>query len=274
MTDQQAAAARAERENAWATHRKALDKTTADAFETLLRQDDLVTNARLGRAGEVERLNQTVKSLVLVEAALAEKLEAKSIVEVGLLAVKEEIAAATKTMSPDLPHDMGPTELEGWLFRREQVLEAARLQRQAEREAREAEEDGKALAERLAAALSSAGISYWPNVSADMLMAEAQSALDRQAEHAALARRNAELKANLNLRSRALAEANAAEAAWHRDLAAACADTWLAGALPDVAGVREIVERLAELEPILRDCDSLADRIAKMEQDQAAFVEE
>lgn len=274
VTDKEAAAARAERENAWAIHRHALDKTTADAFEALLRQDDLVTSARLGRAGEVERLNQAMKSLVFVEAALAEKLEMKAFTEAGLLAVKEEIAATTKAMSPEMTDDMSPAELEDWLFRREQVLEAVQLERQAERDAREAEEDGKVLAERLAAALSSAGISHSQDAPADMLMAEAQTALDRQAEHAALAGRVVELKANLDLRGRSLAEANAAEARWHGNLAAACAETWLAGALPDVAGLREILERLAELEPILRDCESLADRIAKMEQDQVSFVEE
>jgi uncharacterized protein YhaN len=274
VTDQQAAAARAARESAWAAHRNALDKATADAFEALLRQDDLVTNARLGRAGEVERLNQAVKSLVLVEAALAEKLVAKRSVEAELLAVKGAIAAATREMSPALPDEMSLSDLEDWLLRREQVLEAARQQRQAERDVREAEEDGETLARQLAATLASAGVGTVPDASAEMLMAAAQAALDRQAEHAARAKRITELKANLELRGRSLAEAKAADRDWHAELETACAKTWLAGELPDVAGLREILDRLGELEPILRDHENLADRITKMKHDQACFVGE
>lgn len=274
VTDGEAAAARAARERAWAVHRGALDKATADAFEALLRQDDLVTNARLGGAGEVERLNQAAKSLLLIEAALAEKLEAKALADTELLAVREETAAAAKEMSLDLPDDVNLPDLEDWLHRREQALEVARLLRQAERDAREAEEDGKALTGQLALALAAAGVGHAPDASADMLMAAAQSALDRRAEHSAVAKRIVELKADLELRARTLAETKAAEANWHVALVAACADTWLAGAVPEVAGLREILQRLGELEPILRDCEGLADRIAKMEQDQACFVEE
>ncbi|BCH33876.1 sugar translocase [Mesorhizobium sp. L-8-10] len=274
VTDQEAAVARAAREEAWAVHRGALDKATADAFEAALRQDDLVTNARLGRAGEVERLNQAARSLLLIEAALAEKLEAKAHAETELHAAREEMAAAMKEMSPGLPNDIGLQDLKDWLQRRAQVIEVARLSRQAERDVREAEEDGKALAGQLVFALALAGVRHAPDASIDMLMAAAQSALDGRAEHSAVAKRIVELKSDLDLRARALAEARAAEADWHADLAVACAGTWLAGAMPDVAGLREILERLGELEAILRDREGLADRIAKMEQDQTCFAGE
>lgn len=272
VTDQQAATARMEREQAWARHRAALDGVTADAFETLLRNDDIITSARLGRAGEVERLNQAARALSLVEAALTEQVQARSAAEGELRAVRETIAAVLAAVSPALPGDMGLHHLEDWLRRREDTLEAGRLLRHAERDLCEAVADGKALAGQLARALDEARVSYPANASPDMLMASAQSALDKGAERAALRRRLADCRDARDARSVALAEAKAAEEEWQTALMEACAGCWLAERVPDVAGLRAILARLADLEPVLREQSGLAYHIAKMEQDQAAFA--
>ena len=46
VSDQQAASIRAEREEAWAGHKRTLDVSSAEAFEATLRRDDIVTNSR------------------------------------------------------------------------------------------------------------------------------------------------------------------------------------------------------------------------------------
>lgn len=274
VTDQQAAAARMEREQAWARHRAALDGATADAFEALLRNDDIVTSARLGRAGEVERLNQVAKALALVEAALADQIHARSAAEGKLQVVRETIAAVLAAISPGMPGDMELHHLEDWLRRREEALEAGRLLRQAERDLGEAVADGEALAGQLARALDEARVAHPAGASPDMLVAAAQSALDKGAQGAALRRRLVDCREARDARLIALAEAEAADAEWQAALIEACAGCWLAERVPDVAGLRAILARLADLEPVLRERSGLADRIAKMEQDQAAFAGE
>ncbi|MGI6852878.1 AAA family ATPase [Mesorhizobium sp. 1B3] len=274
VTDQQAAAARMEREQAWARHRAALDGATADAFEALLRNDDIVTSARLGRAVEVERLNQVAKALALVEAALADQIQARSAAEGELRVARETIALVLAATSPALPCDMELHHLEDWLRRREEALEAGRLLRQAERDLGEAVTDGEALAGQLSRALDEARVSYPTDASPEMLMAAAQSALDKGAQRAALRRRLVDCRDARDARLVALAEAEAADAEWQAALIEACAGCWLAERVPDVAGLRAILARLADLEPVLRERSGLADRIAKMEQDQAAFAGE
>lgn len=274
VTDHQAATARMEREQAWAKHRAALDGATADAFEALLRNDDVMTSARLGRAGEVERLNQLARAQALVEVTLADQLQARSAAEGEVRSVREAIAAVLAAVSAALPGDMGLPHLEDWLRRREETLEAWRLLRQAERDLGEAIADGRALAGRLMRALDEARVCYPADATPDMLVASAQSALDKGAERATLRRRLADCRDARGARSAALAEAEATEAEWRAELIEACAGSWLAGRVPDVVGLRAILARLADLEPVLRERSGLADRIVKMEQDQAAFARE
>lgn len=272
VTDQEAAAARAERENAWAIHRNLLDKTTANTFEALLRKDDIVTNTRLGKAGEVERVNQAAKALALADVALVERLEGKAAAEAELQATKAEIAATLTAAL--LPPDIGLDRLRNWLHQREQVLETGRLLRQAEREIHEAEEEGRGLRDQLLAALAAAGIAPPRDGATDMLMAAAQSVLDGETERAGLRARVGESRRDLEARAGILARAETAEAGWNAAVTKACAHTWLAGRATDFAGLREILARIGELEPVLRERAGLADRIAKMEQDQALFAGE
>jgi uncharacterized protein YhaN len=274
VTDEQAAAARMEREKAWARHRAVLDAATADAFEALLRNDDIVTSARLGRAGEVERLNQLARALAVIDAALADQEQTRLAAEAQLRAVQARVASAVGTISPALPADMALHHLEDWLRRKEEALAAGRLLRQAERDLDEAAADGKALAGQLARALDEAKVAYPPDAAADRLSAAARAALDKGAERAALRKRLVDSRGERDARAVMLAEAEAAEAAWQAGLVEACDSSWLAGRVPDVTELRAILARLADLEPMLGERTGLADRIAKMEQDQAAFAGE
>lgn len=276
VTDGEAAAARADRERAWAEHRRALDPGTADAFEALMRRDDLVTGARLANASAVERANQTAQALALASATLAEARQARDRAEAALAGLGGEIAAAVARLSPLLPADLGLLSLRDWLERRRQALDAGRLLRQTERALAEADADGRLLRERLAAALADAGIVHDGDASLDRLAAVAQAALDREAQRARLRALVQERESEAEARAVALARAEAAEADWNAAWAEACAGNWLGARrpLPDVAAVGEILPRLAALEPLLRERDQLADRIAKMTHDQTVFAAE
>lgn len=273
VSDQEAAAVRAEREQAWAKHRATLDLATADTFEASLRKDDIVASIRLGRAAEAERLNQTARSLAIIDAAMVEQLQAQSAAAEKLQATRERIGTAWRNMSSALPADTNPSSLLEWLRQRDHVLEVRRELRQAERDLRKATEEGSALAEQLARALQNAEVAYPVDASLELLKSLAQSALDKEGERSALRRRVIESREERRARADLLAKAERDEAAWSMALADACRGTWLDGRVEGVAGLRTILPRLADLEAMLRDRAGLADRSAKMERDQAIFVE-
>ena len=67
VDDASAARLRSEREKAWAAHRQAMDDSSADVFEAALREDDIASAARLGHAGEAERIGQLLRALRMNE---------------------------------------------------------------------------------------------------------------------------------------------------------------------------------------------------------------
>jgi uncharacterized protein YhaN len=71
-------------------------------------------------------------------------------------------------------------------------------------------------------------------------------------------------------------KATAADQAWSASWAKACSDCWLGagGPAPSLETVREILAVVADLGPALETQAGLADRIAKMEKDQADFAAE
>ena len=269
----EAAAIRAARERAWAEHRRALEVTSADSFEDLLRRDDLVTSARLARAGDVAKLQQTSLTLAGVEVDLARARDSHAKAERRLHGVLQEIEAALGLVVPPLPADIDPPQLGAWMARRREALAAEAAVLEAERDRSHAEADAHAARDRIAEALMEAGVPHEPEAGLDRLMATAQASLDREVGLQAIRTMIEERRRALEDRERRLAEARRAEAGWAAAWAAACAGCWLgrAGADPSVDAVREVLKVLAELTPVLQAQGDLAYRIAAMEKDQAAF---
>ena len=273
VDDQAASTIRMAREQAWAEHRRTLDAASAESFEAALRHDDVVTSARLGRSSDVARLEQTTHALALATADLGRaelKFESARAVLQGL---DQDVAAALRRMSPALPDDMRLPQIQAWVMHRAKALEARASLVAAEREIAEAEADAEAARRRLSAALAAAGLAWDPDAGFDALMDDAQAAIDREAELKALRDAIEDRRRTLESRERDAERAAAAERTWAAAWARVCSACWLGadGATPEVATVREVIDALADLRPVLQEQQGLADRIAKMEKDQAAF---
>ncbi len=276
LSDQEAAAIRGAREAAWAQHRRALDPATADAFEAVLRQDDIVSNARLGHERDLAKLHETTQALAVkrAEAARTRKLLDEAAAQQQRQAAL--IAGAVTEIGPDLPADMSPAQLLAWIARRDKALEGWDLLRQAERDKREAEADAALLRDRLRDALGQAEVPFDPLAEPDALVAAAQAAVDRKARTQALRQAVAECERAVRKRDLALQKAALADKTWLAAWHAACAACWLgeAAATLPIEAVRDMLAAAAALGPALKAQADLADRIQAMEDDQAGFGRE
>ena len=174
---------------------------------------------------------------------------------------------------PRLPAGVGPEQLQAWLTRRDRALEAVAGLRQAERDIRDAEADATDARQRLAGALAAAGLPHDPDAGFDVLVVVAEVAVEREAEFRSLRAAVVERERDLLARERALEAAAAAERAWQTAWSGACTACWIGEnePVPAEAAVREILVALTDLGPTLEKQAALADRIRKMEDDQAAF---
>jgi len=273
VTDQDAALIRAERDHAWAEHRNHLDASSAERFEDALHRDDGIVAQRFGHVKELAQLHETAKALNLVRSDLAraEELHAKALADAQELTSK--IGQAISALSPDLPSDWTLQHLETWLACREKALEARGELRTATRDLQAAQNDADAMRERLIAALSALKLSFAPDAEEATLAATAQTALDHEAELKRLRTAWEERGHDVSARERAFERAEAEKLAWDADWKQICAGCWLGerDAAPMIAKVRGILTVIADLEFALKEKTTLADRIAKMEEDQAAF---
>ena len=276
VSDQEASGVRTIREQTWASHRRALDVASADAFEAALRHDDIVTNGRFTHTAELAKLRQASQMLAVVEADLSRARELRDVSRATMQRFLEEIAAVIRSITPELPDDMPLPQLDAWLTRRAKVLDVWTSVRGAERDLREAEADAKAAREGLTTALVAGGIPYDADASFEMLMATAQAAIDREAELKVLRDAVESRQRDLKHRERDVEEATAADQTWAASWVKACLACWLAeaGSAPPLRTVREILVVVADLGPALEKQSGLADRICKMEKDQAAFATE
>ena len=275
-TDEAAAAMRSAREKAWAAHRRALNETSADHFEQTLRQDDLVTTARLQNAGAIAALHQLrlAFAAAMTEAALAG--EALDGCRAKQQACSDEIAGAIAAIVPGYPRTATIAQFEDWLARRRQALEIAVRLRVARNDLGQARADAEHARSQLVAALRAAAVPHDDRAALADLGAVAQTALDQAARQTSLRKTVADRQRELEERDRQQEKAAAAESAWQSSWRAICDACWLRalGSPPPLAAVREILPALADLRAALDRRAGLLDRIAKMQQDQSLFAQE
>ncbi|UGA43047.1 AAA family ATPase [Bradyrhizobium quebecense] len=276
VSDQEAAAIRTHREQAWSAHRRHLEATSADAFESALRHDDIVTSSRQAHMSDLAKLHQTGQSLAIAAAELTLVTELKDAAAAAVQSIREKIATAVRTMATSFADDVTLTDVEDWLARRDKALEAREAILAAEQDLREAKADAQEAHDRLKAALDGAGLSYDAESGFDGLLTAAQVVLDREGETRALRVATEERKRELLLRERAAEQANADEQAWTASWTTACKACWLGdqAEIPTLATVREILSAAGDLGPALEKKVGLVDRIEKMEKDQVSFRDE
>jgi len=275
VSDKEAATVRGKRERAWARHRNELDSASADLFEEVLRQDDIVTAARISHVSELAKLHQAQQSLAEAQAALKRANALK--IEGGEArdSILKEIAAAISRMNPTLAKSsMTLSGLEEWLAKREKAIETQQEVEAAEQDVRAAVEDGKEAALRLSKVLKASGVQHDLKEGFDALLAIARETLDQHAKRGVIRNSIEELRNQVANRSRTVQDVETRQKGWHTSWSKLCSQTWLSETgVPTIETVREILTSISELSMVLQTKSSLEDRIAKMEKDQTDFQE-
>lgn len=274
--DREASEVRMARERAWASHRRTLDEASADTFEAALRQDDIVTTTRLGHTTDLVKLQEASRAFVVAEQALGRAVGLRDAAAAVLQRVGDEIAAALGAASPALPVTMTLPQLEAWLSRRASALDVRANLLSAQHDREQADSDARVARDRLTVALVARGIAVEAETSFEGLLETAQGAIDREGELVNLRTALAARQRELQRREREVEKVAASRNEWTDAWQAACTRCWLGDAepMPSMGAVREILAALVELRPALEKRAGFADRIEKMENDQAAFAVE
>ncbi|WLR99024.1 ATP-binding protein [Shinella sumterensis] len=273
VSDEQTERLRAARDAAWHAHRARLDASTADAFETAMRDDDRAAELRLRNADRLSEIRLHERAGAEASARLAVLMEEAGRLEQGQRDVEADIAALAGGLG--LAESLSPAEVLAWLERRTAALEAADDLARCRVEANLVGAEAQALSERLAPML---GVDA-TEIPFDELLVLAEDRLEAlRASHAArLAAADALERAQADVEARRLAaeEAAADLLAWQQDWNADVAGTWLAS---DAAG--DDPERLAALLPALQALaqnierkGELDYRIAAMRRDQQDYAD-
>ncbi|MEP9367396.1 AAA family ATPase [Xanthobacter sp. VNH20] len=276
VTDQEAATIRGAREQAWATHRRDLAPASADAFEAVLRREDIIAAGRLAHMADLAKLHQSRQALAVTEAELKRAVELRDAAAAIAQAQEHAVSDAVRAMAPSLAETMALPGLEQWLAHREKALQAHVDLREATQERDEVRADVVETARQVLAGLTAAGLIPPADAALDVLLALAEEAVDRSAALRELQETVEERRRDVARRASAVAQAEAAEHAWTAAWEAACRTCWLGDRrdMPTLGAVREILAAVTELAPALEKQGSFRDRISKMAKDQAQFCDE
>ena len=290
VDDEEAEAARSNRNSAWQVHRDRLNagttdpgsadpqalQSTADVFEAAMIENDRVADLRVGQSSDIARLRSAREEVARLEASLAhvrQQLEVAS-------RRQEEVTGATaaELRHVGLPGDMAPADLERWCERRNTVLKKRPHLKNAEtrlRDLRDAETEAR---NALIEALSDFGAAPESDLPLSHLLDLAQTEVSHARERgtavaaAREARENAELE--LRRRERDAAAAKRAMLAWQEEWSVLLGRCWLgAEGVERSSEVREILKTLSELPALIEKRDDLGYRIQAMKADRTRFLE-
>ena len=271
LTEAEVAALRTERERAWAAHRAALDRSTADGFEDVLRRDDLARDHRLAHADRLGGLRQ----IVAAEALKGAEVEAAGLAHGRAVAEREARFSVLRACLAGLglPDGLTVAGLLAFAEARRRGLEAWEAVRRHEAEMASAAGEAARLRADLAEALALCGLAVAPDLSLATVQGLARARLDARSRILDLRSQCDALARQVERRAKALASATAAIDAWRGEWTALCAGCWfgVGGEVPDPSSMGELLTTLSKLDEAVRERDSLAHRIAAMEEDQRIF---
>ena len=280
--DEEAARLRALRDEAWQTHRAKLDATSADTFEERLKDDDAAMAARIAHVTELAKLRQAREGLREKTSELERNAGELALARKQQRQVLDEVSAAVQVMAgtgaESLSSAVTLPKLTTWIHRRQEVLKTLGDIGRQDAEIARAREDENRHHERLAKAMTAARVAHDPALNLEDLVQIAQAAVesDREQRGASRAVRQEveRTQAELERRRRDAGQAGRDNTKWHADWTASLSRCWLGGADPEpsTAAVRRILEDVTVLESTLENGAAMADRIGKMEQDQANFT--
>ena len=282
INDEEAARLRALRDKAWQTHRATLDAASADTFEERLEEDDEATTARIEHATELANVRQASEDLREKNSELEQNAGELALARKQQRQVLDEVAAAVQVMAAtgaeSLPSAVTLPKLTTWIDRRAEVLRTREEIGSQDAEIARAKEDANRHRKRLEKAMATARVAYDPELNLEDLVGIAQAVVESNKERRIVARAAQQeverARVELERRRRDAGQAGRDETKWHADWTAELARCWLRWLDPEpsTAAVRRILEDVAVLESTLEKRTSMADRIGKMEQDQAVFT--
>ncbi|HEV7275225.1 MAG TPA: AAA family ATPase [Devosiaceae bacterium] len=279
--DEVASKTRAARNSAWAAHREGLEAETADAFASILAEDDAVGASRLANARELEELRTTTVALAGAESSIQAMQQNLVRLDAILADLLEEMRASIAGLGrlPDgtVSADELIDAIEDLIAVRANALEVfARIEAASSTLERLAAEEGRLRAD-LVSALGRVGLAAEKSDGIEALLGVVESFLERQskldAEHAEALLTVRTREEELAARRRALETAQRREEEWLEGITGALAGTWLESGLP-AAAVGGVLDQLSTLAKVVQDRDALKLRIDKMEADRSAFLAE
>ena len=282
--DEEAARLRKSRNEAWRHHRSTLDAGSADAFEARMNAYDAAMDGRLAQAAALADIRQAGKESRSRNAEIERNAEELAIARQRRQRLLDEIATSVQDMietgASELPPDIARSRLAGWLRRRGEILETLAAMEREDAEIGRAREDENRHRDRLAAALTAAGVEADAAIAIEDLTKMAQMASDRAVERRAevAAARGSLDRARSTLQNRRdeAKQAGNDDKKWHREWTVALSRCWLKEIEPEPPApeMRHILESLKELEGAHEKHENMAARIAAMERDQNRFAAE
>ena len=282
VNDEEAARLRAQRDEAWRTHRAVLDDATADVFQGRLEEDDEATAARIAHATQLAALRQASDGLRDNASKAQRNAEDLARTQKQREEVLEEVAIAVQIMRdsgvPSLRPDTSLPKLSAWVQRRVAIQQTVVDIRRHEAEIEGACRAETRLHEGLSKALTDAGIAHDAGLDLGELTAIGRGAMDtdkeRRAAHTTAKRELDGIRAEFERRRADAEQARRKDVKWHTDWTEALSRCWLGEIEPEpgTAAVRRMLADVADLESTLEKRALLAERIEKMEQDRALFT--
>lgn len=272
-SDADAARVRGQREKAWSLHRAALDASTADSFETALREDDVATAARAAQADQVTRLNQLLRDTAVRQAELDQAEILKTSACTALESLKAVILEAARGIGLGGLDDPQPAQLQDWLARRRLALDSLTNLNKHEREIVQADEDAETIRAGLLGALKRIDRQQDDAARTEDLLQVADDVIARSIEAKSLREAVRLNRSDCEGRKKVLDGAVAAESDWMQQWEHTCSGCWLgaSGIPPALPWVREILPLLAQLATENVTRLQFITRIQKMESDQEEF---
>ena len=274
--DAEAQSVRADRDAAWQAHIVALDRASALTFEEALRRDDVLSHNRLARAHELAELRHLNQKIAETRAAIERERELLDEASTEQSALGERIAAQLPdelVTEPDALQRLAT--LESWSSRRADTLSVWTDLEQVETTIADLSAELTSVCAELETALVAAGADNRDETTPQELSRAASALVTRLKSGAAAkaghAKTMADLARDVAERERDLSEAQEDADKWQEAWQQALSKTWLSDKAGSIAAIRDILQELAKLPAILKDCQELTQRVTAMERDQARF---
>lgn len=276
VSDADATNKRADREAAWAEHRRILSLDTANAFESKLRTDDLAVTARFSHVSEIAKVNRTLEDIAIKAKGLEHAETRLEVARLALDDARRAIAASIRAVSADFPQTTIVAEFASWASRFCEATKAREEANECARALRDAEDDIASASNKLAAAMAKAGAPHEADMGLDAMLLSAEAAIETAKSAHIQAEAVESAQRDYSKRQTGWEEAKDAADRWTKQWRGIVASCWIGDthSHPTTSLVGEILTKLVELKTAFAERAALEERIDKMERDRKNFEQD